>query len=269
MTRIACAQLAPEIGELADNCDRSVTAVRAAVARGADVVVLPELATSGYVFRDREEAARLAITPDHSLFEEWARNAGDCLVIGGFCELGANGAVYNSAAVVDESGVLAVYRKTHLWDRERLVFTAGNEPPPVLDTRVGRLGVLICYDLEFPELTRKVALAGAQLLAVPTNWPLRYRPADERPAEVVIAMATARMNRMSIACCDRTGTERGQRWTAGTAIVDPDGWVAAVADGDGVACADVDLAHAMDKRLSDYSDAFADRRPLLYDGLSR
>jgi predicted amidohydrolase len=120
-----------------------------------------------------------------------------------------------------------VYRKLHLWDREKLIFAPGSASPPVLDTRIGRLAVIICYDLEFPELTRSVALAGTQLMLVPTNWPVVPRPEGERPPEAMIAMATARVNRMAVACADRVGRERGQEWTGGTTIVGVDGWVAA------------------------------------------
>jgi 5-aminopentanamidase len=265
MTRIVCRQLAPRVGELGPNCELSVQAVRDAVAQGADVVVLPELVTSGYVFQSREEAASMAITHDHELFGFWADAAGGrAVVVGGFCEEGPDGLLYNSAALVDRSGVVAVYRKAHLWDREKLVFEPGGEPPPVTETAVGRIGVIICYDLEFPEMTRMLALAGAELVTVPTNWPLVDRPAGERPPEVVIAMAAARTNRMVIACCDRTGTERGQEWTAGTSVIDAAGWVRATADEQGVALADVDLAETRSKTLTELADLFGDRRPALY-----
>jgi predicted amidohydrolase len=170
--------------------------------------------------------------------------------------------------VVDETGVVAVYRKLHLWDGEKLLFAPGSAPPPVLDTRVGRVGVVICYDLEFPELTRAVALEGAQLLAVPTNWPLVPRPDGERPPEAVVAMAAARVNRMAVACADRMGTERGLEWTGGATIVGVDGWVAAETREPGLLVADLDLAPALDKRLTERADAFGDRRPELYGALS-
>ena len=269
MTRVVCRQLAPRIADLAANRALSVAAIRAAVDDGADVVVLPELVTSGYVFASPHEAASVAITPDDELFAAWSAEAarGGAVVVGGFCERGPDDRLYNSAAVVDGSGVLGVYRKTHLWDREKLVFTPGLDAPRVLDTAVGRLGVLVCYDLEFPELTRSLALAGAELLAVPTNWPLVDRPPGERPPEVVIGMAAARVNRMFIACCDRTGTERGQRWTAGTTIIGADGWVLAEQGGEGPAAADVDLAQARAKTLTELCDALGDRRPELYAAL--
>jgi predicted amidohydrolase len=232
--------------------------------------VLPELVTSGYVFESTDEAAKAAITPRHVVFAEWAAEAsrGPAVVVGGFCEQGDDGLLYNSAAVVDGSGVLGVYRKTHLWDREKLFFQPGAQEPRVFDTHAGRIGVLVCYDLEFPELTRLLALAGAELIVVPTNWPLVDRPAGERPPEVQIAMAAARVNRVFIACCDRTGTERGQEWTAGTTLIDETGWVIATQTKEGPARAEIDLALARDKRLTDLCDALGDRRPELYRPLT-
>jgi 5-aminopentanamidase len=264
MTRVTCYQLAPRIGDLEANRAAAVRAIGAAVAGGADVVVLPELATSGYCFASREEAATVAITPAHPLFGEWAAAAGDAVVVGGFCELGDDGLLYNSAAVVDRDGLRAVYRKTHLWDREKLVFEPGDRMPPIVETSVGRIGVLICYDLEFPELTRALALRGADLIVVPTNWPLVSRPTGEHAPEVVAAMAAARANRVFIACCDRTGEERGVSWTAGTALIDESGWIVGEADGVGMASADLDLERARDKELGPRNDALADRRPELY-----
>ncbi len=139
-------------------------------------------------------------------------------------------------------------------------------PRPSIAIDGARVGIAICYDLEFPEVTRHLALRGADLVAVPTNWPLVPRPGGEHPPEVVIAMAAARVNRVAIACCDRTGTERGVEWTAGTAIVGVDGWVLATAGDDGRATADVDLSTARDKRLTEHADLFADRRADAYCG---
>lgn len=266
MTRIMCHQLAPVIGELDRNCETIVTSVVAAVAAGADVVVLPELAPSGYVFESLDEARALSITGDHDVFARVTRvlAGSSAVAVFGFCERGEGGLVHNSAAVVTADGVASVYRKTHLWDTEKRFFTAGSVLPPVVDTAAGRIGVLVCYDLEFPEMTRHLGVQGADLVVVPTNWPWGPRPDGERPVEVVIAMAAARTNRMVIACCDRTGTERGQAWTAGTTIIGHDGWIAATCDDAGIASADVDLQPTRDKRLSPRNDLLADRRTDLY-----
>lgn len=266
MTRISCHQLALQVGDFSINRELCRDAIHAAVDAGAEVIVLPELATSGYMFDSRAEAEHLAIPPDHAIFDDWAAEArrGNAVVIGGFCELGSDGLLYDSAALIDGSGVRVVYRKTHLWDREKLVFEPGKVTPPVVETHVGRIGLLICYDLEFPELTRTLALAGADLITAPTNWPLVDRPPGERPPEVTIAMAAARTNRVFIACCDREGVERGQEWTAGTVIINESGWVLATAEPHGTAVADIDLLAARNKTLTLHSDALGDRRPDLY-----
>jgi predicted amidohydrolase len=257
MTRIACCRLAPRVGELAFNRE---LVLRALEGVEADIVVLPELVTSGYVFASREEAASVAIAAADPLLREWGSFG--ALVVGGFCEAGEDGNLYNSAAIVDASGVLAVYRKTHLWDRERLIFTPGDVPPPLLETPFGRVGVLICYDIEFPEMPRSLALRGADLICAPVNWPVIERPpAGEHPPEQLTAMSCARVNRIFMAICDREGTERGVEWVGGTAVIDLNGWIA------GAGAADVDLARARDKVYSGLSDAFADRRPELYGDL--
>lgn len=199
MTRIICSQFAPRLVDLPANIDLSVQQIRQAAADDADIIVLPELATSGYMFTDREEARATAVTTE-----------------------------------------------------------------PVLSTPRGRIGVLVCYDLEFPEMTRRLALHGADLIAAPVNWPLLPRPSGEHPPELIIAMAAARVNRVFIACCDRTGEERSQRWTEGTAIIDQNGWLLTRSNEHSVATADVDLAAARDKRLTPLADVFTDRRPELY-----
>jgi predicted amidohydrolase len=271
VTRICCQQLEPQVGDVEGNRALSIAAIEQAAAAGADVVVLPELTSSGYMFASPEEAAQLAIAPDDPLIARWAALAAehDLVLAAGFCERGEDGHTYNSAVLADAGGVRAVYRKLHLWDREKLVFEPGAELPPVLDTRVGKVSLVICYDLEFPELTRTVALGGAQLLLVPTNWPLMERPEGERPAEALIAMATARINHMAVACADRIGVERGQPWTGGTTIVDAEGWVAGENRRPGPLYAEVDLEAARDKRFTDLADSFADRRPELYGGVVR
>ncbi len=273
MTVLSCRQLAPQIGDVEQNIAAAADALADAVAEGADIVVLPELATSGYRFFDANEARAAALPVDSALFGQWVQALGDSttVVIAGFAERGADGLVYNSAMVFDRDATLGVYRKTHLWDAEKRVFTAGDEPPPVIATRHGSVGVLICYDAEFPELTRHITLAGADLLAVPTNWPLVERPADEHPPEVIIAMAAARVNRLPIALCDRTGDERGQQWTAASTIIDERGWIVAATPLGGqspaAASADVDLSIGRDKRHTVLAHALLDRRPELYTAL--
>jgi predicted amidohydrolase len=267
--RIACQQLAPTVGDPAGNRALTREAVREAVAAGAKLVVLPELATSGYVFESAEEARACAEPADGPTLLGWAEEAarGNAVVVGGFCELGEDGLLYNSAALVDAGGTVAVYRKIHLWDREQLFFEPGRESPPVVETRVGRVGMCVCYDLNFPEVARGLALAGADVVAVPTNWPHFPRPEGERPIEISLAMATAHASHVFVAACDRFGPERGVEWTGGSVICDEYGWpVAGPVEGygAGLLVADCELARARDKAWNERNDVLGDRRPELY-----
>lgn len=265
MTRVACVQLAPVLGDLEANLDASTAAIADAVADGAQIVVLPELVTSGYMFADADEARPAALPADGAAFGRWIDAAGDATVVGGFCEAGADGRLYNSALVIDRSEVVAVYRKTHLWDREKLVFTPGDRLPAVLSTAHGLLAVLVCYDLEFPEVTRLVAVQGAELIVAPVNWPRLPHPEGERQGEVITAMSAARTNRVAIAVCDRAGVERGQQWAEASVIINADGWVDAEAGwGPGIAIADVDLAASRNKNLTEFVHVHTDRRLDLY-----
>jgi predicted amidohydrolase len=261
--RVTCVQMAPRVGEYEANQAAVIEAVASAA---ADVVVLPELVTSGYVFESVEEARGVA-RPAPVALAPWisAAAAAGCVVAGGFAELDGD-ALYNSGAVVDGSGVLAVYRKLHLWDREQLFFTAGSSLPPVVDTAAGRLAMCICYDLEFPEVVRGLALRGAELVCAPTNWPDEGRPDGERPMEVVRVMAAASSNRVFIAAADRCGSERGVDWVGGSAIIAPSGFPLAGPGlpGPGVLRASIDVAEARDKRVSERNDVLADRRVDVY-----
>jgi 5-aminopentanamidase len=265
---VACCQLGPRVGELEANRARARAAILTAAENGARIVVLPELANSGYVFADAREARTSAEPLDGPTVGEWGALARehDLVIVGGVCE--DDGSVLrNASVIVDGTGVRAAYRKAHLWDRESLFFEPGAEPPPVVETAHGRIGTMVCYDVEFPEWVRLAALAGADLLCVPTNWPREPRPATERPAEVVRVQAGASSNRMFIAACDRCGGERAVDWVAGTVIVGPDGYPLAgpvCADEPATITAQCDLAQARDKRTSERNDVFADRRPELY-----
>jgi predicted amidohydrolase len=134
-------------------------------------------------------------------------------------------------------------------------------------TRYGSIGLAVCYDLEFPELTRGLALQGAELIALPTNWPHDVAPPDGRPVLHSLAAMTAYWNKVFVAVCDRCGTERGLEFEGGSVIAGPDGALRAgpVEDrGTRMLMADCELNQAVDKRTSERNDAFADRRPAHY-----
>jgi 5-aminopentanamidase len=271
MTVIAVGQLSLAIGDTEGNLAAAADAVGQAAEADAGLVVLPELCDSGYVFADAAEARGLASPAgDSPALRQWHDLARDnqTVIVGGFCELAPDGRLFNSAALVDASGTRVVYRKAHLWDKEKQVFTPGDGPPPVVTLPIGRVGVLICYDLEFPEWVRRAALAGADLIAAPVNWPAADHPAGERPAEVVKALADASVNGVFVAVADRAGDERGVSWIGGSLIAGPDGYPLAGPAGAGepaVLIVDCDLARARDKRINENNDLLADRRADLYD----
>ncbi len=265
--QIACAQLAPVFGDVEGNRARAAEAVEEAARAGADLVVLPELCTTGYAFTDESEACELGEPANGPTLEQWRALAAAhrVVIVGGFCELDPEGAPRNSALLVDRDGTSRVYRKTHLWDREQLVFVAGTEPPPVITTTAGRIGIAICYDAFFPEVMRGLALAGADVIALPMNSPLMGPPTEPLAAEVVLALASAQVNRVFVAQADRGGAERGIRWANASAICDPDGrLVAGPVQGTALLCAACDLERARDKALGPRNHVLADRRPRLY-----
>lgn len=267
--RVACCQIAPDVERPDQNADLALAAIAGAIDAGAQLVVLPELVNSGYVFTSVDEARAAAVPVDGELLGGWAREAarGDAVIVGGFSELAPDGRLHNSSALVDGDGVRAVYRKLHLWGEEPRWFVPGAQSAPVIDTRLGRIGLAVCYDIEFPELTRGLALAGAEVIALPANWPLDPLPAGERPILHSLAMMTAYLSKVYVAVCDRCGTERGIEFQGGSVIAGPDGWLSAgpVADrGAETLIADCDLAGAREKRNGEHNDAFADRRPGYY-----
>jgi predicted amidohydrolase len=269
--RVACCQLAPDVESPERSAARAASAIADAAGAGAQVIVLPELVNSGYVFASAEEARAAAVPAGGELLAGWAHAlaGSDAVVVGGFCELADDGRVFNSAALVDADGVHRVYRKLHLWGEEPRWFDRGEEPAPVVATRHGRIGLGVCYDIEFPELARGLALDGAELIVLPTNWP--REPDDARPAGLAIltmlACATAYHSKVFVAICDRCGTERGLGFEGGSVIADRDGMPLAgppAGRGEEILQAVCELQRARDKRSGEHNDAFADRRPERY-----
>lgn len=273
--RIVCLQVNPELERWQTARQRTLAAVEREVDLGADIVVLPELAFSGYVFAGREEALARSEELTGPTSEELiriARQSGrEVLVIYGFCERDGEGGLHNAAAIVGPSGVLGSYRKLHLWGDEKRWFEAGRKLPPVIETAHGRIAVAICYDIYFPELSRHLALAGVDLLAVPTNAPRNQPGAPTPPAaggfpqpiQLSIYSTTAHLNGIYIAACDRCGHERGVEWVGASGIFDCHGWPLTTPPagyGEGALRADCSLTAARDKSRGTQNNLLADRR---------
>lgn len=271
--RVGFFQFQPRFGEVAANLDRIETALRGV---RADLVVLPELATTGYNFLSREELAGLAEPvdgPSVARLRALARREGTTLVVG-IAERGRPpGAgpgtperLYNSAVVLTPDGAPAgLYRKVHLFDREKLVFDDGDLGFPVF-TLPGpaalKVGVMICFDWRFPESARTLALGGAELLAHPSNLVLPWcqRAMATRCLENLVFGITA--NRTG----DETRGDQAIAFTGQSQVLDPQGKVLTHADEaeEALRLVTIDPAAARTKRTNERNDLFADRRPQYY-----
>lgn len=270
--RVAVCQFEPRIGEAERNRRLCVEMTQAAVGRGAQLVVLPELASSGDMFSDRAEAEALAEDahdgPTVSALAEAC--GGDTHVVVGICERDGD-ALHNAAVLVGTEGTVAVQRKLHLYGTELEQLSPGAELV-LAELSWGRLGMLVCYDLWFPEVATALALAGADLLAVPANLlssnggPERNR-AGQSIGDVV-AMATASQNAMAVALADRTGTERGTHFHGASLISSADGWPLAgpaAADTETILTAEIEIdAVRAARRRGRRNHLLDDRRPDLY-----
>jgi 5-aminopentanamidase len=268
----AACQISIDIDDPAANLVAMTAAVQDAAERGAELIVLPELAASGYMFKDRAEAWAAAERLDGlsvRTLSQLSEQHG-CVIVSGLCERGPQDQLWNSAVVIQDGRLVDVYRKVHLWGSETLIFDPGTRQSPVLNTRAGRLAPMICYDAEFPEWVRLAADAGAEIITVPADWPLNQRPATEQPIEILKAQAFAGTYRVNIIVADRCGVERGQDWIGGSIIVGPDGYLRAGPPATAqpaqpaLLLATVDPAEARDKAIGPHNDARTDRRPDLY-----
>ncbi|MCW2759170.1 MAG: hypothetical protein JWO46_2916 [Nocardioidaceae bacterium] len=167
---VALEQIDVRPAHVAQNLATCLDRAGAAFRSGAEVVVLPELATSGYVV-DPGVVAEVAEPLDGPTLDAVVALSGryDGLVAYGFCER-ADGASFNTVVVVGADGPLLHYRKLHLFDTEKVAYTPGDLGLPVADTRFGRIGVCICYDLRFVEVLRSMSLRGAELVLAPAAW---------------------------------------------------------------------------------------------------
>jgi predicted amidohydrolase len=275
--KVAVCQYAPRLGDPEGNATSGGRWIARAADAGARLIVLPELVASGYAFASEEEAALAAEGADGPSLTRWGEICRelDVFVVAGFCERGLAGR-FNSAALLGPEGLIGVYRKAHLFYDEQSYFQPGDSGFPVFDLPFGRVGMLICYDLWFPEAARVLALAGADIICVPTNWVanFRRRVADERGWIMgnYASVAVAAQNQVFVAAADRIGTERDVEFIGGSCIVGPEGWLLAgpaARSAEALLLADIDLGQAAArKHRTPRNHALGDRRPELYGELS-
>lgn len=252
----------------ADNVDAVIAYLRQAASASIDLVVFPECFLTGYIYHSREEVNDHAVSLED---DGWRRIVTVCRetgihVICGFLERDS-GRIYNSAALAGPNEIIGVHRKSHLplMGADRFVDLPLNEPLRVFHTDIGAIGICICYELRFPEVARTLALQGADLIAVPTNWIAKSRMLAEAFAQV-----RAAENRVFLVTANRNDVDGDHAFMGASRVFSPEGAELLFADmASGLHAVDIDLAVAHDKRIiftpgTHEVDTFKDRRPDIY-----
>lgn len=268
---VACVQMEPVFAEVKHNVATSISMIEEAAAQGANLIVMPELCNTGYVFASRTEAFSLAETvPEGYSTQAWLACAVrlQVYIVAGITERDGD-ILYNSAVILGPDGFIGRYRKVHLWGDEALFFTEGNLGFPVFKTPIGALACHICYDSWFPESFRLAALQGAEIICVPTNWvPIPGQDEKREAMANILLMAAAHSNSVFIAAADRVGVEREQPFIGQSLIVSYTGWpVAGPASSSRpeILLAEINLADAKRSRnWNDFNQVLRDRRPEMY-----
>jgi len=270
--KVAACQIDPQLGEVDRNLERIERALGEAARNGVQLAVLPEAAVTGYAYASLDEAmpvARRAKMVAEDRLAELAQRY-EMAVICGSLEP-EHDEIYNLAHIISADGRRFRYRKAHLpfLGVDRFT-TPGPDAPRVYELEGLRIGVMICYDLRFPESARILGLEGADLIALPTNWP---RGVEFHPE--LFAPARAAENHCYLLACDRVGTERSTTFIGRSILVDYDGTRLATASDveEEVLVGEVDpvAARATHVRLHPGEhewDTIADRRPGLYGRLT-
>ena len=229
-----------------------------------DLYILPELANSGYRFKDKEEARTCAESISDSKFikqlKKWAVGH-NCYIVTGLCEK-EHDKLYNSSVLIGPQGVEGIYRKLHLFMDEKGIFEPGNLGLPVFDTVLGKIGMLVCFDWMFPEAWRAMALSGCQLIAHPSNLILPY---CQR-----VVTSYALVNKCFIATTNRVGEERGLQFTGHSVLASPNGdlLIDGSENNEGLYVAEIDIEQANDKHITSRNHVFNDRRIDVYGSLN-
>ena len=271
--RIGLLQFKPQPGDVRANLDHIA---RALAGISADLIVLPELCTTGYLFASRSELSRLSepvpAGPTCEAMAALSRNTNAALVWGMPALAGQR--IFNCAVMVTPQGQFHAYRKAHLFMDEKDLFDPGDSPFPVFDMESSvrssalgvrsstKLGLLVCFDHFFPEAARSLALRGAQIICHPSNLVLEYAQTN--------TVTRATENRVFWILANRIGSEtlgdKALTFNGRSQIVAPDGKLLARAgpDTEETLIVEIDPAEALDKKVTPRNDLFLDRRTDLY-----
>lgn len=260
--KVSFIQTSPVFGDVRKNADRAAEKI---AKLDSELIVLPELFSTGYQFRSKKELLDLAeeVPTGYSvkMLIEAAKDKG-AFIVAGLAERAGKKA-YNSAVLVGPKGLVGTYRKAHLFWDEKKIFAKGDTPFKVYRAGKAKIGMMICFDWLFPEAARTLALLGADIICHPSNLVLPYCPQ---------AMITRSLeNRVFTITANRVGTEErveGKRlkFIGTSQVTSPDGevLVRAGAAKEAAATIEIDPARARSKRITPLNDIFRDRRTDLF-----
>ena len=265
--KIGVYQNYPQFGKKEENTALALTELSDI---DADLMVLPELFNTGYQFVSKEEAANLAEEiPDGitcRAMAELARKRGTFLVFGLAEKDG--GRLYNSAVVIGPDGLIGTYRKTHLFDEEKLFFSPGDTGFRIFDIGKARIGVMICFDWWFPEAARTLAIMGADIICHPANLVLQgcQQAMKTRSLENGVFSATA--NRIGV---ESRGGKTALTFTGRSQILNCTGELMTALERDrtGISIVQIDVLQARDKTIGRQNNRFLDRRPEFYGPVTK
>lgn len=257
--KAAAIQFNIALGDIEANLKKALGGLQRAAVHGANLAVLPEMWSAGYDYKNLPE---LALSTPRMLDELCRVSAEHRMVIVGSLPERQGEAIYNSAWVVDKGRIKGSYRKLHLFStmgEDR--FLAAGDKSLVVPTSIGRIGVAICYDLRFPELFRKLALEGAEIICLPAEWP---KPRQEHWRTLLRARAIE--NQLFIAATNCCGIQGKLDFFGMSLLIEPRGEI--LAEGgevDTVLTAEFDFEQLKNYRYQ--IPCFKDRRPDVYGKL--
>lgn len=277
IVKVAVVQMDPKLGENQENLQKTVSFVNEAGNNGVNLIVFPECSLTGYCFESREDAQNHALTVGAEWNVQLIAEAKkfNCTIVVGLVE-GDGEHLYNSALVIGPNGNLGIYRKSHLSELgvDNFIET-DDQPYSLIETEFGKLGVLICYDLRFPELARILSLQGADVLVHITNLPLTGSSQVD-----ILLPARAAENHVYVLSSDRVGAEQGYQFLGRSTIYDVDGKVLEEANDQDemIIYADLDFNKPKEKDVfyppepgkpgNHTNKLFKSRRPELYSSLT-
>ena len=260
--KISIIQFAPVLGDTLANTDK--LSILLSKCKNTDLIIIPELANSGYNLQSKEEAINCSIEPEASDFIEFLKKSSIKLDAGIICGINEklDDDLYNSAIFIDKGKIIGSYRKLHLFLNEYKLFKPGDSGLPIFEFRGIKIGILICFDWLFPEAWRHLALNGVDLICHPSNLVLPH-------AQNVIPVY-ALINRIYIATANRIGTENDLTFSGNSIVADPNGKVIGSASrkNEEVLTVEIDTTLSKNKMLTPLNDAFTDRRLDVYGDLS-